>query len=151
MMFLETEAFRTVVASTPLVSIDLLVRNQRGEVLLGQRLNRPAQGSWFVPGGRIYKNEGLDAAFERLTEAELGQAFSREDATLLGIFEHFYGDSVFGDTPDTHYVVVAYELQLPSGCDLQPPSIQHDAYRWWQQQDLLASPEVHLHTKAYVA
>lgn len=150
-MFLEADAFRTVVASTPLVSIDLVVRNQRGEILLGQRLNRPAQGSWFVPGGRIYKNEKLDAAFLRLTETELGQAFSRGSASLLGIFEHFYRDSVFGDTPDTHYVVVAYELALPPDCELQPPSIQHDSYRWWPKPEMLASQDVHLHTRAYVA
>ena len=150
-MFLEADAFRSIVASTPLVSIDLIVRNQRGEILLGQRLNRPAQGSWFVPGGRIYKNENLDAAFRRLTETELGQAFTRDGATLLGIFEHFYSDSVFGATPDTHYVVVAYSLELSPECELQPPSIQHDTYRWWPKQELLASRDVHVHTKAYVA
>ena len=43
-MFLPADTFRTVVASTPLVSIDLLVRNLQGELLLGERLNRPAQG-----------------------------------------------------------------------------------------------------------
>lgn len=150
-MFLEADAFRSIVASTPLVSIDLIVRNQRGEILLGQRLNRPAQGCWFVPGGRIYKNENLDAAFRRLTETELGQAFNRDGATLLGIFEHFYSDSVFGDTPDTHYVVVAYALELSPECELQPPSVQHDCYRWWSKQELLASQYVHAHTKAYVA
>ncbi|MEH6387411.1 GDP-mannose mannosyl hydrolase [Pseudomonas profundi] len=150
-MFLEADAFRSIVASTPLVSIDLIVQNQSDEILLGQRLNRPAQGCWFVPGGRIYKNENLDAAFRRLTETELGQTFCRESATLLGIFEHFYSDSVFGDTPDTHYVVVAYALKLSSGSELQPPAIQHDLYRWWSRPDMLASDEVHVHTKAYIA
>ena len=46
---LELETFKTVVASTPLVSIDLIVRNRQGQVLLGLRTNRPAQGGWFVP------------------------------------------------------------------------------------------------------
>ena len=32
-MFLPADTFRTVVASTPLVSIDLLVRNLQGELL----------------------------------------------------------------------------------------------------------------------
>lgn len=150
-MFLEADAFQSIVASTPLVSIDLIVQNQSDEILLGQRLNRPAQGYWFVPGGRIYKNESLDAAFRRLTEVELGQAFARENAALLNIYEHFYNDSVFGDTPDTHYVVVAYTLKLPSGCVLQPPAIQHGRYRWWSKPDLLASDDVHVHTRAYIA
>ena len=61
MMFLDKNTFSTVIASTPLVPIDLVVKNHQSQVLLGQRLNRPAQGFWFVPGGRILKNEFLDA------------------------------------------------------------------------------------------
>ena len=50
MMFLRQEDFATVVRSTPLVSLDFIVENSRGEFLLGKRTNRPAQGYWFVPG-----------------------------------------------------------------------------------------------------
>ena len=71
-MFLSQEDFATVVRATPLISIDLIVENERGEFLLGQRTNRPAQGYWFVPGGRVQKDETLAQAFERLTLAELG-------------------------------------------------------------------------------
>ncbi|MDT4795527.1 GDP-mannose mannosyl hydrolase [compost metagenome] len=152
-MWLNDETFRTVIASTPLVSIDLVVQNAHGEVLLGQRLNRPAQGFWFVPGGRILKNESLDAAFRRLTLSELGQAFERHEARLLDVYEHFYPDSVFGDTaagPDTHYVVLGYRLVLPEAESLAPPPGQHDRYRWWPRDEMLASPEVHANSRAYL-
>jgi colanic acid biosynthesis protein WcaH len=43
-MWLDLPTFNTVVTSTPLVAIDLVVRNSRNEVLLGLRLNRPAYG-----------------------------------------------------------------------------------------------------------
>ena len=68
MSFLSQEVFTTVIDSTPLISIDLVVENEHGELLFGLRNNRPARGFWFVPGGRILKNETLDAAFERLTK-----------------------------------------------------------------------------------
>ena len=55
--------FLTVVRLTPLVAIDLIVTDGNRRILLGHRRNRPAQGTWFVPGGRITKNETLDAAF----------------------------------------------------------------------------------------
>ncbi len=45
-MFLSHEDFATVVRSTPLISIDLIVENSRGEFLLGKRTNRPAQ--WIL-------------------------------------------------------------------------------------------------------
>lgn len=88
--WLDAETFQTVVASTPLISIDLLVENEQGEYLLGMRNNRPAQGYWFVPGGRVQKNETLDEAFKRLTRMELGVELERTDARFKGVYEHFY-------------------------------------------------------------
>ena len=35
-MFLDKETFRTVVRSAPLISIDLIVLNSQGQVLLGE-------------------------------------------------------------------------------------------------------------------
>ncbi|MDF5000441.1 NUDIX domain-containing protein, partial [Vibrio parahaemolyticus] len=74
-MFLSKQRFSQVIESTPLVSIDLVIEDESGQVLLGERLNRPAQGFWFVPGGRILKDEKLEDAFARLTLEELGHEF----------------------------------------------------------------------------
>ena len=158
-MWLSDATFRTVVAAMPLVSIDLVVENAAGEILLGERRNRPAQGFWFVPGGRIRKNETLDAAFRRLTEAELGQVFERGQAVLLGVYEHFYCDSVFGaadatdprGAPDTHYVVLAYRLRVTDSAVLNPPETQHGRYRWWRPADMRESAAVHGNTRAYAS
>ncbi|WP_044874952.1 GDP-mannose mannosyl hydrolase [Pseudomonas sp. LFM046] len=152
-MWLSNETFRTVVASAPLVSIDLVVKNEGGEVLLGQRLNRPAQGFWFVPGGRILKGESLDEAFRRLTFGELGRLFERSEGNFLGIFEHFYKDSVFGageTGPDTHYVVLAYQLILSGDVVLSLPDTQHGEYGWWNLLEMQSSAEVHENTRAYL-
>lgn len=148
-MFLDQATFTTVLASAPLVSIDLIVQNSQGEVLLGERKNRPAQGYWFVPGGRILKNESLATAFKRLTLAELGVEFAISAATLQGPYDHFYTDSVFGDEPSTHYVAIAYRLPVSQLNAL--PQDQHSNYRWFSVAALLADPLVHPHTKAYFA
>ena len=79
MAFLEKSVFTTVIDSTPLVSIDLLIENTDGKILLGYRNNRPAKGYWFVPGGRIQKGESMDDAFQRLTQSEIGEVFKREN------------------------------------------------------------------------
>lgn len=89
MMFLRQEDFATVVRSTPLVSLDFIVENSRGEFLLGKRTNRPAQGYWFVPGGRVQKDETLEAAFERLTMAELGLRLPITAGQFYGVWQHF--------------------------------------------------------------
>ena len=147
---LPIETFKTIVASTPLVSIDLVVRNSEGEVLLGQRLNRPAQGYWFVPGGRILKGETFDDAFERLTEVELGVEIPLARANFLGAYQHFYEDNFSGDDFSTHYVVLGYELILDVPLD-SLPRLQHGHYRWWHVAELMMSDEVHRHTKWYCA
>ncbi len=152
-MYLEADTFRTVVANTPLVSIDLLVSNHEGKILLGQRLNRPAQGSWFVPGGRIYKNERLAQAFQRISKDELGLCFTRDDSRLLGVYEHFYDDSVFGDeedAPSTHYVVLGHHIALDADTALMPPQTQHRRYRWWQPEEMQACDQVHSNSKTYL-
>ena len=146
---LDAETFKTIVDATPLVSIDLLVRDSDHQILVGRRINRPAQGYWFVPGGRIRKNERLTDAFLRLTEQELGIALSIESARYLGLYEHFYTDSVFGDEVSTHYVVHGFEVVLPSNGHVLP-KIQHSDYRWLSETEFRASDDVHLHSRWYV-
>ncbi|HVL76288.1 MAG TPA: NUDIX domain-containing protein, partial [Noviherbaspirillum sp.] len=63
---MDPDTFGRIVAATPLVSIDLVLTNERGQVLLGYRSNRPAQHCWFVPGGRIRKDESLEEAWGRI-------------------------------------------------------------------------------------
>lgn len=148
-MLLDQDTFSTVIKSTPLVSIDLVVINSAGQALLGQRLNRPAKDSWFVPGGRVLKDESLNVAFKRLTLDELGCEFDISQASLIGPFDHFYNDNVFGKEFTTHYVALGYVLQLDSELTLLPLNIQHGQYRWFDISTLLIDATVHLHTQWY--
>ena len=148
-MFLDKNTFSTVIESAPLVSIDLVILDENNQALLGERLNKPAQGNWFVPGGRILKNESLAEAFERLTEEELGEAFSLSEASLLGPYDHFYDDNVFDDGFSTHYVAIAYILRLSKPLNDLPYDIQHGKYQWFDIDSLLEDKKVHKHTKWY--
>lgn len=165
--WLDRETFKTIIDTMPLVSIDLLVRNAQGQILVGKRVNRPAQGYWFVPGGRILKNERLAEAFSRLTEDELGLRLDIRNARYLGLYEHFYDDSIFTDdeadvsisgvsTNDvsindvsTHYVVNGFELVLPES-HVNLPCEQHNEYRWLSEEEFKTSDEVHVHSRWYV-
>ena len=141
--------FLEVVERTPLVSIDLIVRREDGRVLLGKRTNEPAKGCWFVPGGRILKDERIEAAFGRVCEAELGRAFSIGDARFVGVFEHLYPAN-FAEKPGvtTHYVVLAYELRA-HGLPEKLPADQHGEFDWFDPARILKTESVHENTKAY--
>lgn len=147
-MFLSQEDFATVVRSTPLISIDLIVENARGEFLLGKRTNRPAQGYWFVPGGRVQKDEPLAQAFERLTQAELGVRLPLTAGEFYGVWQHFYDDNFSGSDFSTHYIVLGFRLKL-NQADLALPDAQHEAYRWLTPEALIADENVHDNSRAY--
>lgn len=146
-MKVDNEKFLKILEATPLVSIDLIIRDEAGRVLLGKRLNRPAQGFWFVPGGRILKGESIAEALARIAKAEL--AVGLRSCVLSGAFDHFYPDNFLGKPGiSTHYVVLAYKCELNDPKGIKPDS-QHLDLRWWGVDDLLASSDVHQNTKAY--
>ncbi|PSW60653.1 GDP-mannose mannosyl hydrolase [Photobacterium kishitanii] len=147
-MFLSESKFKSVLKSTPLISIDLIVENKKKQILLGLRLNKPAKGYWFVPGGRIFKDETMVEAFSRLTKEELGVELQLSDATFIGPFEHFYDDNFSGDDFSTHYVVLGYRIKLDIPIS-QLPTVQHGHYQWFDMATLLSVDDVHCHTKLY--
>jgi colanic acid biosynthesis protein WcaH len=114
--------------------------------------NRPAQGFWFVPGGRILKNERLAEVCSRLNEAELGLELDIKSARYLGLYEHFYDDSIFTDAEtdvSTHSVVNGFELVLPES-HVNLPREQHNEYRWLSEEKFKTSEEVHVFSRWYL-
>lgn len=152
--YLSRDDFLNLVRLGPLVSVDLVVADGAGAILLGRRRNEPARGDWFVPGGRILKGETIEAAVARVRAAELGAAGSFGAARLIGAYTHMY-DANFAEAPGvtTHYVVLAHAIPA-SGLDLaRLPTDQHDAWRWLAAPGDLGPGEgrVHPHTLPYFA
>ncbi|MBL1433819.1 MAG: GDP-mannose mannosyl hydrolase [Gammaproteobacteria bacterium] len=145
---LSAARFAGIVRDTPLISIDLVV-SHKGKVLLGKRTNEPAKAYWFVPGGRICKDEKINKAFYRLSKNELGVHLPISNAQFLGVYEHFY-DTNFSEDGDfgTHYVVLAYSIELDEVLS-NLPTQQHTEYMWLQAEKIAVHDHVHDHTKAY--
>ena len=141
---LNGKTFKTVVNSTPLISIDLLVKKDN-KILLGRRINKPAQGYFFSIGGRVYKNETIDSAMSRIAKNELNIEL-KSTPRFIGVFEHFYDDSIYQNV-STHYVNLAYEIETQEALNL--PVEQHNEYQWLTIGELLESKQVHKYTKDY--
>jgi colanic acid biosynthesis protein WcaH len=147
--FLSDGDFAHVVRYAPLVSIDLVIKDPGGHALVGLRLNEPAKGTYFVPGGVIRKNETIETAFARILHAETGLRHPLREAKFLGAFEHFYDTNRFGDPAyGTHYVVLAHELTLEARPAVEPDA-QHSRLRWMSKDEILAAADVHPNTQAY--
>lgn len=146
---LPIDLFKFALEHLPLFAMDLIVVNEQNEILVGKRVNAPAQGFWFVPGGRVFKNESLSDAFVRISAGELGKVFSYNDAKLLGIYDHFYSDSVISDTISTHYINAAHVIRIDSLLTDLPVS-QHTNYRWVAVSSLDSDPDIHFYSKVFL-
>jgi colanic acid biosynthesis protein WcaH len=146
---LDTSTFTTVVAHAPLVAFDLIIEDPQGAILLGMRNNPPARGYWFVPGGRIRKNETLETAFARISREELGREFQREECEFLDVVDHMYDTNFAGESgSSSHYIVLVHKLRLHREA-LRLPTSQHSHYTWMQPGLLRRHPQVHPNVQAY--
>ena len=117
--------------------------------LFGKRNNPPAKGYYFVPGGRIFKEETIKEAFERISNGEIGKKLNIENAIFLGVYEHFYKNSFFTKNISTHYVVLAYKIKIEKLDKLYLPKEQHSEYIWLKKEEILENDKVHYYCKQY--
>ncbi len=143
--------FKTVIRDTPLVAVDLIVLDCNNHILLGQRINRPAQGYWFVPGSRIFKDQDINGTLQRVWRDEIGQLEILDRINMLGVYEHRYPDNFF-NVPDlsTHYIVIAFLVKVDDKIKVVVDS-QHKRMRFWDKSEALESKHVHSYTKNYIS
>jgi colanic acid biosynthesis protein WcaH len=149
-MKLPLERFKQVVRDTVLVSLELLIVNEKQEILVGRRRNAPAKGYLFVPGGRICKGENPGAALARITREEIGVELCAQDAILYGVYHHVHDENYFGE-PEigaTEYVVIACLFSLDSSSAITPDT-QHDGLHFIPISAIAHHPEIHELTKSY--
>ncbi len=146
--YLNKETFKCIVEHTPLVSIDFIIK-KGNKYLLGKRVNKPAKGYYFTIGGRIFKNETIKEAQKRILKEELNLSLTPYPLLLqfIGIFEHFYETSIFGDNISTHYINLAYLLEVKELSNL--PKNQHSEYKWFSVDEILRKDNIHTYVKDY--
>lgn len=147
---LEKEIFKTIVRNTPLVSIDLCVVCD-GKILLGKRKNDPLKGFFFTPGGRVLKNEAHIDCLKRIAKSELGLIIRDiKKAELMGAWNHFYENSVFGDEVSTHYVNLPHCIYY----DQRPEILldeQHEVFDWFDLNIVAKNNNFHKYMQIYAS
>ncbi|MXR50436.1 NUDIX domain-containing protein [Halovenus sp. WSH3] len=135
------EAWETIVRNVPIVSVDLIVRTESG-IVLGKRQNEPAKGEWFIPGGRVLKNETRTEAVHRIAKHELGVEVDVIES--LGAFEHIYDTAEIEGVESKHYLANGYVVD-PKTEQFQPDD-QHADF-----QVFTSPPEsLHPNVTAYI-
>lgn len=92
----------------PRLAINLLIKNDKGEVLLTRRAIPPQKGVWHYPGTFLLKDEKISECLIRLCKDELGIMLEiKRVPRLCGLFENLTKD------PRGHVVDALYEYMLP--------------------------------------
>lgn len=105
------DKYKFILNNMPVPCVDVVIFNEKKEILLLKRDNEPAKGVWWVPGGRILKNETIaDAAIRKVRE-ELG--VNSKFIHLLGCSDTIFDVGPFEDVT-THTVNVYGIVELES-------------------------------------
>lgn len=63
------ELYNQILTHMPIVCVDVcIIKN--GKVFLAKRNNEPCKGEWYIPGGRVQKNEELIQTAKRKAKDE---------------------------------------------------------------------------------
>jgi 8-oxo-dGTP diphosphatase len=101
---------------TPALTVDGVIFDREGRVLLVRRKNEPFAGSFALPGGFVEIGETVETACRREVREEVGVEMG--DLTLVGVYSDPKRD------PRGHTVSIAYATVLP---DAATPHAGSDA------------------------
>lgn len=68
-MIIEKELYHKISRLIPIPCVDILVSDNTGSILMLKRINPPAKGQWWFPGGRIlFCERRIDTVFRKLKQ-----------------------------------------------------------------------------------
>lgn len=105
---LPDDVFYYISRTTPLINVDLLVKDSRGRTLLAWRDDPYAGTGWHIPGGIIRFKEEIETRIRKVSLAELGTLVDY-DAAPLAINELIHRDRDLR----AHFISLLYACRLP--------------------------------------
>lgn len=112
---LPEELFLFATEMTPMVNVDLLIRDEDGGILLAWRKDRFYEEGWHVPGGIVRLKETFEERIRKVALAEIGCEniiFSAQPVEIVPI--------ICEEMPQRgHFITFVYECKLPRGFNLQ--------------------------------
>jgi len=108
---LPEDLFLFVSAITPMINVDLLIKDNEGRTLLVWREDKYGSG-WHIPGGIIRFKETIEERIQQVARQELGATVKFED-TPIAIRQLIMPDR----NERGHFISLLYYCQLQSPLD----------------------------------
>ena len=144
---LPEEVFLFVTSVTPMVNVDLLIRDTEGRILLSWRDDDIEGCGWHVPGGILRLKESFDDRLEKTSLSEIGcrVKWSEKPLEMKPIIK-------LQEKIRCHFITFVYACTLPDGFNPETDQSQKPGVagylKWFLQypQDML---KVHAFYKKY--
>ena len=128
---LQPEVFRLITKLTPMINVDLLIKNETGETLLTWREETLCEPGWHIPGGIIRFEEPIEHRIHAVAETELRSDVDFSPAPL-SVTEFILPDQEYRN----HFISLLYRCRLLKPLprflhcsDLKHP--QNGEYAWF--------------------
>jgi nucleoside-diphosphate-sugar epimerase/ADP-ribose pyrophosphatase YjhB (NUDIX family) len=104
------EVYKMILDNVPLVCVDLVIVKNNSAFLIKRR-NKPCEGIYWVQGGRMEKNEGVEECGLRKAAAELNISSDKIKITrYLGTFSSEFKDSEQGSA--SHTINITFQAEI---------------------------------------
>ena len=99
----------------PFINVDLLIENDKGEILLSWRDDKHYGTGWQIPGGIIRMMESIEACIQRTAEREIGSRveFDNDPYAVLENITCEYREGIKNQLERAHNIVLLYKCRVP--------------------------------------
>lgn len=136
------EVFELVSRLTPLVNVDLLIKDEKNRLLLAWRDDLFAGQGWHIPGGIVRYKENLETRIQKTAEREVGSKiqFNPDPIAINQI--------VCKHETRGHFISLLYECSLssdfiPLNDNLSPHDVGYLAWHDSCPENLIKSHEMY--------
>lgn len=105
---LPDEVFYYISRTTPLINVDLLIKDEKGRTLLAWRNDQYCGQGWHVPGGIIRYKETMRYRLDKVAALEIGAPVKFEPAPLA------INEIILKQKNRGHFISILYRGFLPS-------------------------------------
>lgn len=127
---LPEELFLFATEITPMVNVDLLVKDSNGRILLSWRKDEFYEEGWHIPGGIIRLKETFEERIRKVAETEIGCdniVFNPKPVEICPII-------CPGMKKRGHFITFVYECELPKGFVIKNRVKENEAgYLKWHE------------------
>ena len=108
---LPDDLFHYISSATPIINVELLIKNENGNFLLSWRDDPYAGKGWHMPGGVIRFKETIKKRIDEVARTEIGtfiDSSGQEPVAINEIFDH-------EREVRSHFISLLYRCSLPVG------------------------------------